>query len=201
TADEAADAPVDPTPLPAVEPHFSLEEELAIGLVSEHEVDWSHAIATSVAAPAVAPAPGGPARASVALAATGAGAALPPTDESALKPVDAASASEAMELPESPELAAGPQLRDHLQLGFSYQLNLRNEWQKVRLTYMSPARSLFLFSHGAKGRETISMTARTLGRLCAAGRMRAFENAFLIDRATQRARQQLATSARGGMAQ
>jgi hypothetical protein len=50
-------------------------------------------------------------------------------------------------------------LRDHLQLGFSYQLNLRDQWQKVRLTYMSPARSLFLFAHGAKGRETVSMTA------------------------------------------
>ena len=36
------------------------------------------------------------------------------------------------------------------------------------------------------------MTARTLGRLCEAGRMKAFENAFLIDRATQRARRQLA---------
>ncbi len=197
TADEAADAPVDSTPLPAVEQRFSLEEELAIGLVSEHEVDWSHAVAASVAAPAAAPAPAMQARVASALATAGAGAALPAIDESALKPVDAAPVPEAMELPESPELAAGPQLRDHLQLGFSYQLNLRNEWQKVRLTYMSPARSLFLFSHGAKGRETISMTARTLGRLCAAGRMRAFESAFLIDRATQRARQQLATSAPG----
>ncbi len=93
---------------------------------------------------------------------------------------------------ESPELAPGAQLREHLQLGFSYQLNLKDQWQKVRLTYMSPARSLFLFSHGAKGRETISMTARTLGRLCEAGRMKAFENAFLLDRATQRAREQLA---------
>jgi hypothetical protein len=74
---------------------------------------------------------------------------------------------------------------------------LRDQWQKVRLTYMSPARSLFLFSHGAKGRETISMTTRTLGRLSAAGRMRAFENAFLIDRATQRAREQLAGAGRG----
>jgi len=117
-------------------------------------------------------------------------------DAGALKPVDAAVAAEPIELPDSPELAAGPQLRDHLQLGFSYQLNLKSEWEKVRLTYMSPARSLFLFSHGAKGRETISMTARTLGRLCAAGRMRAFENAFLLDRATQRARQQLARTGR-----
>jgi len=124
-------------------------------------------------------------------------ASLPPIDAAALRPVDAAPAAEPIELPESPELASGPQLRDHLQLGFSYQLNLKNEWQKVRLSYMSPARSLFLFSHGAKNRETISMTARTLGRLCSAGRMRAFENAFLVDRATQRARQQLAKSARG----
>jgi len=93
---------------------------------------------------------------------------------------------------ESPELAAGAQLREHLQLGFSYQLNLKDQWQKVRLTYMSPARSLFLFAHGAKDRETISMTARTFGRLCEAGRRKAFENAFLIDRATQRARRQLA---------
>ena len=46
------------------------------------------------------------------------------------------------------------------------------------------------------------MTARTLARLCEGGRMRAFENAFLIDRATQRARQQLASIGRSdaGMA-
>ena len=110
------------------------------------------------------------------------------------------SASEPAETPAdndeavSPELAPGAQLREHLELGFSYQLNLKDQWQKVRLTYMSPARNLFLFSHGARGRETISMTARTLGRLCDAGRMRAFENAFLIDRATRRARQQLAAA-------
>ena len=75
-------------------------------------------------------------------------------------------------------------------------MNLRDQWQKVRLTYMSPGRTLFLFAHGVRGRETISMTARTLGRLCEGGRMRAFEHAFLIDRATQRARQQLAVLGR-----
>jgi len=192
SADEAAEAAADPTPLPAVEQHFSLEEELAIGLVSEHEVDWSRAVAAVV--PAAAPAKQHQPVAALALAGD---ASLPPIDAAALRPVDEAPTAEPIELPESPELASGPQLRDHLQLGFSYQLNLKNEWQKVRLSYMSPARSLFLFSHGAKNRETISMTARTLGRLCAAGRMRAFENAFLVDRATQRARQQLAKSARG----
>jgi hypothetical protein len=195
SADEAAEASADPTPLPAVEQHFSLEEELSIGLVSEHEVDWSHAVAA--AAPALVPAPSRQQEPAAALALASGPSSLPSIDAAALKPVDAAPMPDPIELPEAPELAAGPQLRDHLQLGFSYQLNLKSEWQKVRLTYMSPARSLFLFSHGAKNRETISMTARTLGRLCAAGRMRAFENAFLVDRATQRARRQLAKLTRG----
>jgi len=196
SADEAAEAAVDGAALPAVEQRFSLEEELAIGLVSEHDVDWSRAVALAAPAPVpTTPQPIKQREPAAALATAGA-AALPVIDAGALKPVDAAVAAEPIELPDSPELAAGPQLRDHLQLGFSYQLNLKSEWEKVRLTYMSPARSLFLFSHGAKGRETISMTARTLGRLCAAGRMRAFENAFLLDRATQRARQQLARTGR-----
>ena len=186
----AEEAAADPAPdsavPPSVEQHFTLEEELAIGLVSEHEVDWSRAVAP--AAPSPAPSSAAAPRRAPAGELAIAGDALPTIDvEAALPPA----AADPIELPESPELAAGPQLRDHLQLGFSYQLNLKNEWQKVRLTYMSPARSLFLFSHGAKGRETISMTARTLGRLCAAGRMRAFENAFLLDRATDRARRQL----------
>ena len=103
----------------------------------------------------------------------------------------AGSQGAAEEAVESPELAPGLQLRDHLQLGFSYQLNLKDHWEKVRLSYMSPGRTLFLFAHGAKGRETVSMTARTLARLCEGGRLRAHENAFLIDRATQRARRQL----------
>ncbi|HEV7577248.1 MAG TPA: DUF1631 family protein [Caldimonas sp.] len=193
-AGELAPGPAEAAPL---EQRFSIEEELAIGLVSENQVDWSRDVspAQQPSAPETAPAPA----ATVPPAAGGDGGEAPlPTLSAAdaiAPPADAGVAAKE-EAAESPELAPGPQLRDHLQLGFSYQLNLKDQWQKVRLTYMSPARSLFLFSHGAKGRETISMTARTLGRLCAAGRMRAFENAFLIDRATQRARQQLATIGR-----
>ncbi|HEY2560908.1 MAG TPA: DUF1631 family protein [Caldimonas sp.] len=208
SAEEAATEPTagnagDASPMPAVEPHFSLEEELAIGLVSEHEVDWSRDVTPGEAqGRQSARSASTPERQPVAPALAMADSALPlPTidlDAIATVPVAAgAVASDPIELPEAPELASGPQLREHLQLGFSYQLNLRSEWQKVRLTYMSPARSLFLFSHGAKDRETISMTARTLGRLCAAGRMRAFENAFLLDRATQRARRQLEGVERG----
>ena len=193
-ADAAKDAANDAAPVLAdaapLEPRFSLEEELAIGLVSENEVDWSRNVAA--ARQIVAAGPGAPGELTPAASPGNAGEMPLPTlsaDPFAVAPATHAAAKE--DAIESPELASGPQLRDHLQLGFSYQLNLKDQWQKVRLTYMSPARSLFLFSHGAKGRETISMTARTLGRLCAAGRMRAFESAFLIDRATQRAREQL----------
>ena len=51
---------------------------------------------------------------------------------------------------------------------------------------------IFVFSRGKKHQETISMTARMLARMCETGRMRAFENAYLIERATARARKQLA---------
>jgi hypothetical protein len=36
------------------------------------------------------------------------------------------------------------------------------------------------------------MTARMLARLCETGRLRAYENAYLLERATARARKQLA---------
>lgn len=91
-----------------------------------------------------------------------------------------------------PEPSRGPQLMEHIKLGFAYQMQLKDEWQKVRLTYVSPGRSFFVFSRGKKHQETISMTARMLSRMCETGRMRAFENAYLIERATARARKQLA---------
>ena len=197
TAEEAALEPVAAaSDASVVEQRFSVDEERAIGLISDHEVDWSTSVGGDpVATPdaaATMPIEAAPVTPSPIADPTG-GAPLPTLDlegdGSSSTDVAAAAREEPLE---SPELAAGAQLREHLQLGFSYQLNLKDQWQKVRLTYMSPARSLFLFAHGAKGRETISMTARTLGRLCEAGRMKAFENAFLIDRATQRARRQLA---------
>lgn len=93
---------------------------------------------------------------------------------------------------EPAEPSRGPQLMDHIKLGFAYQMHLKDEWQKVRLTYVSPGRSFFVFSRGKKHQETISMTARMLARMCETGRMRAFENAYLMERATARARKQLA---------
>lgn len=93
---------------------------------------------------------------------------------------------------EPAEPTRGPQLMDHIKLGFAYQMHLKDEWQKVRLTHVSAGRSFFVFTRGRKHQETISMTSRMLARMCETGRMRAFESSYLMERATQRARKQLA---------
>jgi enoyl-CoA hydratase/carnithine racemase len=94
--------------------------------------------------------------------------------------------------PEALEPTRGKSLADNVQIGFAYQMHIDDSWQKVRLQHVSAARTFFVFSHGAKQRKTISMTYRMLSRMCETGRMRAFENAYLLERATARARRQLA---------
>ena len=42
------------------------------------------------------------------------------------------------------------------------------------------------------------MTSRMLARMCETGRLRAFESAYLLERATARARKQLASSEGAG---
>lgn len=93
--------------------------------------------------------------------------------------------------PEAMEPTRGKSLADHVQIGFAYRMQLQGEWQKVRLAHVSPGRSFFVFTHGAKQRETVSMTYRMLVRLCDAGRLQAMESAYLLERATARARRQL----------
>ncbi|WP_144007007.1 DUF1631 family protein, partial [Pelomonas sp. KK5] len=93
---------------------------------------------------------------------------------------------------EAPEPSQGALLIDHLQLGFAYQMNTGDNWHKVRLAHISAGRSFFIFTQGHKQQETVTMTARMLKRLCDSGRLRAFENAYLLERATARARKQLA---------
>ena len=93
--------------------------------------------------------------------------------------------------PDAVEPMQGKSLADHVQIGFAYLMQLKGDWQKVRLAHISPGRSFFVFSHGAKQRETVSMTHRMLVKLCEAGRLRAMESAYLLERATARARRQL----------
>ena len=160
-----------PPPLPnvpvlredAIVPSFSAEEAQRIGLVDESKVDWNGKIDIDLSADAVLP-DGGP-------------------DIAGLPKSDAADPAEP---------TSGKSLADHVQIGFAYQMHLQDKWQKVRLNHVSPGRSFFVFTHGGRHKQTVSMTYRMLLRLCETGRLRAFENAYLIERATARARRQLA---------
>ena len=149
-------------------PQLSAEEVQRVGLVQEANVDWA-----------------GPVQAQAEVA-------------SDPEPVDSPAQAALPVLPglpapaEAPEATQGRDLADHVQIGFAYQMHLEGEWHKVRLSHVSPARSFFIFTHGARHKKTISLTERMLVRLCETGRLKAFENATLIDRATTRARRQLA---------
>ena len=86
---------------------------------------------------------------------------------------------------DSAEPTQGAALADNLQIGFAYQMLLEGRWHKVRLRH----------------KQTVSLTHRMLLRLCETGRLRAFESAALIERATARARRQLAALGAGQGAQ
>ena len=86
----------------------------------------------------------------------------------------------------------GAALMDNLQTGIAYRMHLNGSWQRVRLSWSSPGRAFFVFTHGKSNQKTISMTARMLTRMCETERFRAYEQAELIERATIRARRQLA---------
>ncbi|CAM4114828.1 DUF1631 family protein [Roseateles saccharophilus] len=92
----------------------------------------------------------------------------------------------------APEPSSGALLMDNMQLGYAYQMHTGTEWQKMRLAHVSAGRSFFIFTHGSRHQETVTMTARMLRKLCEAGRMRAYEQAYLLERATARTRAQLA---------
>jgi hypothetical protein len=101
---------------------------------------------------------------------------------------------------EPAEPSSGKSLAEHVQIGFAYQMHLEDKWQKVRLNHVSPGRTFFVFTRGGRHKQTISMTHRMLVRLCETGRLRAFENGYLIERATARARRQLAALGAGASA-
>ncbi|RZL33321.1 MAG: DUF1631 family protein, partial [Rubrivivax sp.] len=90
------------------------------------------------------------------------------------------------------DASGGAALMDNMQLGFAYQMHTGTEWQKMRLAHISAGRSFFIFTHGNRQQQTVTMTARMLKKLCEADRMRAYETAHLLERATARARAQLA---------
>ena len=178
---------------PALEQRFTPEEAVRVGLVDENAVDWSGSVDIDLGAYPQAPptAPG----ALLGAAPTAGDAGLPdgvdlPLDLVLGAMADAAAAGSAT--PEAAEPTRGLELMEHVKLGFAYQMHLKDSWQKVRLTHVSPGRNFFVFSSGRRHQETISMTSRMLARMCETGRLRAVESAYLMERATLRARRQLA---------
>jgi hypothetical protein len=96
-----------------------------------------------------------------------------------------------------PPPSSGLQLVHHIQKGTAYQMMMQGQWKKVRLTWISEGRNFFIFNHGSTHKQTISLTARTLAKMCEGGRFKAFEQSELIERATVRARRQLAALTSG----
>jgi len=169
-------------PVPEVAPdvmarRFSVEEAERVGLVTESAVDWSGVVDIDL---------------SVEDDTTRSDAMTEPMSASVAARLAAIDIDLDLNSADPAEPSRGPQLFDHVKLGFAYQMHLKDEWQKVRLTHVSAGRSFFVFTRGKKHQETISMTARMLARMCETGRMRAVESTYLMERATQRARKQLA---------
>jgi hypothetical protein len=158
-----------------IEQRFTPAEMQQIGLVEESAVDWSGEVDIDLSADAGDTLPGD----------------TTDTAPSDLTPLgidinlDLISADPA-------EPSHGARLADHVRVGFAYQMLLKDQWQKVRLTYVSPGRNFFVFTRGRKHQQTISLTSRMLARMCESNRLRAVEHAYLMERATARARRQLA---------
>jgi hypothetical protein len=164
-----------------IEQRFTPDEAQIVGLVEENAVDWSGEVDIDLSA------------------------GMPGSDEGpdTVSDDDGDTQPSGLDLgvdidldltasADPAEPSHGPRLMDHVRVGFAYQMLLKDEWQKVRLSYVSPGRNFFVFTRGRKHRETISLTTRMLSRMCETHRLRAVEHAYLMERATARARRQLA---------
>lgn len=143
------------------EPRFTPEEAARVGLVDESRIDWNAPVDIDLGA-----------------------AADPPVADQDLRIAG-------LPAPEPAEPVQGKSLVEHVELGYPYQMHVDGAWIKVKLTHVSDGRTFFVFTHGAKHKKTISLTHRMLARLCDGGRFKTFESAYLIERATARARRQL----------
>lgn len=161
-----------------IEQHFTADEAQQVGLVEESAIDWSGEVDIDLTADVAE------------------GGDTVPGDSTDTAPSDLGGLGLDINLDlvaaDPAEPSHGPRLMDHIRVGFAYQMFLKDQWQKVRLNYVSPGRNFFVFTRGRKHQETISLTARMLSRMCESNRMRAVEHAYLMERATARARRQLA---------
>lgn len=161
---ELKTTPPAPSTPEAADPDFSAEEARRVGLLVEAAVDWDKPVAADTEPAEI-------------------------TDDNRLALPGMPAQNDASD---AAEPSHGRALAEQVQVGFAYQMQLQGQWQKVRLSHVSAARSFYVFTHGDRQLQTISLTLRMLVRLCEAGRLRAFETAYLVERATARARRQLA---------
>jgi Protein of unknown function (DUF1631) len=169
-------SPADPVPevdAEVIAQRFSPEEAERVGLVTESAVDWSGTVDIDLGD----------------AAAIGVANEADDTADASLSGIDI---DLSLSTADPAEPTGGVQLIDHIRIGFAYQMHMKDEWQKVRLTHVSAGRSFFVFTRGKRHQETISMTARMLARMCETNRFRTVERTYLMERATQRARKQLA---------
>lgn len=158
---------------------FTTEEALSVGLVDESTVDWSGKIDIDLGDASLG---GQPAM------------ITPDAEKADTEHISLDLGGDlSLELNASEPAApsSGADLANFIQVGYAYQMFLHQKWQKVRLNFISPGRTFFVFTHGERHLETTSFTSRVLSRMCASGRFRAVEAAFLLERATARAREQL----------
>jgi hypothetical protein len=145
-------------------PTLTPDEARKIGFVDEAAVDWKHQVDIDVAV-----------------------LAAQQEAEQATKPLGPLPA------PEGPvEPSIGRELADHVQVGHAYEMNLKGDWHKVRLVHVSPGRTFYVFQRGQRHKQAVSFTHRMLVRLCDASRLRAYEGAQLIERATARVHRHMA---------
>ncbi len=144
---------------------FGDSEASSVGLVSEADVAWNGTV-------------------DIVLEPDGAPEAAP------LQAVDIS--IDGLPTAEAPSASRGGALFDHLEVGCVYRMNTGDAWRKVKLAHISEGRSFFIFTEGEKHPKTLTMTARMLRRLCESERLRGYESAQLLERATARARAQLA---------
>jgi hypothetical protein len=159
---------------------FTPAEAERVGLVSEAAVDWNGRVDIDLGAQADGD------------------AELTPEADAALPVLPGLPL--AAEAAEPREPTEGRELAEHVQVGFAYRMHIDGAWHKVKLSHVSAARTFFIFTHGARHKKTVSLTQRMLVKLCETGRLKAYESAFLIERATARARRQLAALGGGAAA-
>lgn len=151
-------------------PVLSAEEAVRVGLLDESAVDWNGQVDIDL------------------------GVAADPAEVAAAQGGSAQPAAPGLPaITDEAEPTQGRELADAVEVGFAYQMQLHDRWEKVRLSHVSAGRAFYLFTHGARQRQSVSLTHRMLQKLCEGGRFRAFEQASLIERATERARRQLAS--------